>query len=99
MFCPNGRTGGWWLSRPNLLTLLRILLTPYIVLELGRGNYMVGGWTFGGAAFTDILDGFLARRLGDQSTVGQYFDPIADKLLLTSIYIGLALAKAVPLWI
>jgi cardiolipin synthase len=88
-----------WLTIPNLFTLVRILLTPFIVLELSRGNYMAGGWTFGGAAFTDILDGWLARRLGDQSKIGQYFDPIADKILLTSIYIGLALGKAVPLWI
>ena len=87
--------GGSSVSTP----LLRILLTPYIVVELAHGNYLVAGWTFGGAAFTDILDGFLARRLGDQSKIGQYFDPIADKLLLTSIYVGLALGKAVPLWI
>lgn len=88
-----------WLTIPNLLTLVRILLTPFIVFELSRGNYMTGGWTFGGAAFTDVLDGFLARRLGDHSKIGQYFDPIADKVLLSSIYIGLALARAVPLWI
>jgi cardiolipin synthase len=88
-----------WLTIPNLFTLLRILLTPVIVLELSRGNYLVGGWTFGGAAFTDILDGWLARRFGDHTKIGQYFDPIADKVLLSSIYIGLTLGKAVPLWI
>jgi cardiolipin synthase len=88
-----------WLTIPNLFTFLRVLLTPWIVIELARGNYMTGGWTFGGAAFTDVLDGFLARRLGDHSKIGQYFDPIADKILLSSIYIGLALGKAVPWWI
>ena len=51
------------------------------------------------AAFTDILDGGLARRFGGQSKIGQYFDPIADKILLSCIYIGLAMAGAVPLWI
>jgi cardiolipin synthase (CMP-forming) len=54
---------------------------------------------FGGAAFTDILDGLLARRFGGQSKIGQYFDPVADKILLTCIYVGLALGRAVPLWI
>jgi cardiolipin synthase len=60
---------------------------------------MIGGWMFGGAAFTDILDGLLARRFGSQSKIGQYLDPIADKILLTSIYIGLTMGGAVPLWI
>lgn len=60
---------------------------------------MIGGWTFGAAAFTDILDGLLARHFGGQSKIGQYLDPIADKILLTSIYVGLAMAGAVALWI
>jgi cardiolipin synthase len=90
---------GMWLTIPNLLTLVRILLTPFILIELSKGQYMVGGWTFGGAAFTDILDGQLARRFGGQSKIGQYLDPIADKILLTCIYVGLAMGGAVPLWI
>jgi cardiolipin synthase len=84
---------------PNLFTLLRLLLTPFILIELSRGHYMAGGWIFGGAAFTDIIDGWLARRIGTTSKIGQYFDPIADKLLLTSIYIGLAMGGAVPWWV
>ncbi len=88
-----------WLTIPNLLTLVRIVLTPFILIELSRGQYMIGGWTFGGAAFTDVLDGWLARRFGSQSKVGQYLDPVADKILLTCIYVGLALGGAVPLWI
>ena len=90
---------GMWLTIPNLLTLVRIIMTPFILIELSKGQYMAGGWMFGGAAFTDILDGGLARRFGGQSKIGQYFDPIADKILLSCIYIGLAIAGAVPLWI
>jgi cardiolipin synthase len=90
---------GMWLTIPNLLTIVRILMTPFILVELSRGQYMIGGWTFGAAAFTDILDGLLARRFDSQSKIGQYLDPVADKILLTSIYIGLALGGAVPLWI
>ena len=74
-------------------------MTPYIVLELARGQYLVGGWMFGAAAFTDILDGGLARRFSVQSKAGQYLDPIADKLLLTGAYIGLAMGAAVPVWL
>jgi cardiolipin synthase len=90
---------GMWLTIPNLLTLVRIIMTPFILLALSRGQYMLGGWMFGAAAFTDILDGALARRFGGQSTFGQYLDPIADKILLSCIYVGLALGGAVPLWI
>lgn len=90
---------GMWLTIPNLLTLVRIIMTPFILIELARGQYLAGGWMFGGAALTDILDGGLARRFGGQSKIGQYFDPIADKVLLSCIYIGLAIGGAVPLWI
>lgn len=90
---------GMWLTIPNLLTLVRIVMTPFILVELSQGRYMAGGWMFGGAAFTDVLDGGLARRFGGQSKIGQYFDPIADKILLSCIYIGLAIAGAVPVWI
>ena len=74
-------------------------MTPFILIELSRGQYMVGGWMFGGAALTDILDGGLARHFRIQSKIGQYLDPIADKILLSCIYVGLALGGAVPVWI
>src|SRR6185312_15563086 len=88
-----------WLTVPNLFTMLRVLMTPWILLELARGHYMIAGWTFGAAAFTDTLDGAVARRFGQESRVGQYLDPIADKLLLSSIYIGLMLGVAMPAWV
>jgi cardiolipin synthase len=84
---------------PNLVTVVRILMTPVILWELARGHYLAGGWLFGGAAFTDVVDGAVARRFGGQSKTGQYLDPIADKILLSGIYIGLALGHAVPVWI
>lgn len=90
---------GMWLTIPNLLTIVRIVMTPFILFELSRGRYMSGGWMFGAAAFTDILDGGLARRFGAQSEIGQYLDPVADKILLSCVYIGLAMARAVPVWI
>ncbi len=90
---------GMWLTIPNLLTLVRVVLTPYILVELARGQYMIAGWTFGAAAWTDVFDGLIARRFGAQSKFGQYLDPIADKILLTCIYIGLGLGGAVPGWI
>ena len=88
-----------WLTIPNLLTLVRILLTPVILTELARGRYMWAGWLFGAAAWTDVFDGLLARRFGAQSKFGQYLDPVADKILLSSLYVGLALGGAVATWI
>jgi cardiolipin synthase len=88
-----------WMTIPNLLTLVRIIMTPFILIELSRGRYMAGGWMFGGAAFTDILDGAAARSFGGVSKTGQYLDPIADKILLSCIYIGLAMGGAVPVWV
>jgi len=90
---------GMWFTVPNLFTLLRVAMTPYILLELARGEYMIAGWTFGAAAFTDTLDGWIARRFGSQSRVGLYLDPVADKILLSGIYIGLMLGHAIPAWV
>ena len=95
---PYDVNSGMW-TIPNLFTLLRVAMTPYILLELAHGEYMIAGWTFGAAAFTDTLDGFIARRFQAQSRVGLYLDPIADKLLLSSIYIGLMLGHAIPAWL
>jgi cardiolipin synthase len=90
---------GMWFTIPNLFTVLRVAMTPYILLELARGQYLIAGWTFGAAAFTDTLDGYIARRFDSQSRVGLYLDPIADKLLLSGIYIGLMLGHAIPVWV
>jgi len=84
---------------PNLFTMVRIAMTPFILYALARGHFLLGGWLFGGAAVTDLLDGAVARRFGGESKIGLYLDPIADKILLSSIYIGLAVGGAVPIWV
>jgi cardiolipin synthase len=88
-----------WLTIPNLFTALRIFLTPVILYTLATGQYILSGWIFGLAAFTDMLDGAVARRFGGETKFGANLDPIADKTLLSGIYIGLAAARAVPLWL
>ena len=80
-----------WFTIPNLFTMLRALMTPYILLELAHGRYMRAGWTFGAAAFTDTLDGFIARRFHAESRIGQYLDPIADKLLMSTMFLVLSI--------
>jgi cardiolipin synthase len=84
---------------PNLITAVRIALTPVIVWQLGAGHFLRGLLLFAVAGFTDVLDGWLARWLKCSSRTGAYLDPIADKLLLGSVYIVLGIQLAVPWWL
>ncbi|HOL72627.1 MAG TPA: CDP-diacylglycerol--glycerol-3-phosphate 3-phosphatidyltransferase [Bryobacteraceae bacterium] len=95
---------------PNLLTLLRIFFVPLLVAVLVQENISLtaGGLVitnnllalaiFLAASFTDLLDGYLARRWKQVTTVGTLLDPIADKLLISSALIALVQVHAVPAW-
>lgn len=75
------------MNLPNLLTLTRILLIPIFVLVYvypGYGTYLVAAVLFGLAAFTDWLDGYLARRLNQTTPFGAFLDPVADKLIVVA---------------
>jgi cardiolipin synthase len=84
---------------PNFLTLLRLLSVAPIVIYIRDGRYWLAGWLFGAAAFTDILDGATARWLRVTTEVGAYLDPVADKCLLSGVYLALAWAHIVPWWL
>src|SRR5512145_1859388 len=84
---------------PNWLTILRILLIPVFVTLL---VYRRAGWAllvFCLASLTDLLDGYIARSRGDQTRLGAFLDPVADKLLLTSAFVTLTYLKFIPFWI
>ncbi|HWY47611.1 MAG TPA: CDP-alcohol phosphatidyltransferase family protein [Bryobacteraceae bacterium] len=83
---------------PNLFTLARLVLTPFVVLAILNGHYERAIILFFAAGISDVIDGFLARRLGESSAAGAYFDPVADKILLSAIYIALGVAHAIPWW-
>jgi CDP-diacylglycerol--glycerol-3-phosphate 3-phosphatidyltransferase len=75
------------MNLPNLLTLARILLIPIFVLVYvypGHGTYLISAVLFGLAAFTDWLDGYLARRLNQTTPFGAFLDPVADKLIVVA---------------
>src|SRR5688572_6170464 len=84
---------------PNTLTLGRIFLVPLLVVVLltgfdgrevfGVSNEILGATIFGLASLTDWLDGFLARRRGQVTGLGEWMDPLADKLLVTAALISL----------
>jgi cardiolipin synthase len=84
---------------PNLLTLLRIVLVPVIVIFLIQGLFFKALLIFGIAALTDVLDGFLARVLHQQTALGAYLDPIADKALLASSFVTLSILQDIPGWL
>ncbi len=76
-------------TAPNLLTLLRICLAPFLVAAIFGNNYALGFGLFVAAGLTDALDGVLARTLKQRSMLGQYLDPVADKLLLSTLFLVL----------
>ena len=84
---------------PNLLTLGRIALAPYLFLLMWRHDYHGLLWPFALVGITDVLDGFLARRFQWSSRLGAYLDPLADKLLLSGSFLVLALSGAIPGWL
>jgi cardiolipin synthase len=84
---------------PNLICLLRIALTVPIVILLAEGRYGETLVLFAVAAASDILDGYLAKTFGWTSEVGKFLDPLADKLLLVSVFITLAVIGLVPVWL
>lgn len=84
---------------PNFLTLLRIILVPIVVIFLIQGEFLIATIAFVTAALTDALDGFLARSLGQQTPLGAYMDPIADKALLASSFVTLSVLHLIPGWL
>jgi cardiolipin synthase (CMP-forming) len=82
-------------SAPNLLTLMRLLFVPFVVVAIQQQNYTWALVIFVSAGVTDLLDGLLARLLQQKTTLGQYLDPIADKLLLSTMFLMLSIAHII----
>jgi cardiolipin synthase len=83
-------------TAPNQLTLLRMLFLPFIVMSLVDDHYATALVLFVLAGISDGLDGLLARRLHQQTLLGQYLDPIADKLLLSTLFLVLSIVHKIP---
>ncbi|HUB00503.1 MAG TPA: CDP-alcohol phosphatidyltransferase family protein [Terracidiphilus sp.] len=83
-------------TAPNLLTLLRICMAPFLVAAVLEGRYALGFWLFVAAGLTDALDGILARTLKQRSVLGLYLDPVADKLLLSTLFLVLMSKGLMP---
>ncbi|EKF20301.1 CDP-alcohol phosphatidyltransferase family protein [Nitratireductor pacificus] len=84
---------------PNAITLMRFFLVPGVVFALLTGHY---GWAFAGfltAGISDGVDGFIARHFDQRTELGAYLDPMADKLLLVSVFVVLGYMAELPLWL
>lgn len=83
----------------NLITILRFLLVPGVIYALMSGRM---DWAFAGflvAGISDAVDGFVARQFNQRTELGAYLDPVADKLLLVSVFIVLGIMGRLPLWL
>jgi cardiolipin synthase len=87
------------LSIPNIITLGRILLVPFIVWAIASNQLEIAFAIFIIAGVSDAVDGFLAKRFNMSSELGALLDPVADKALLVSIYMALGIWGAIPRWI
>jgi cardiolipin synthase (CMP-forming) len=86
-----------WL--PNALTISRLLLVPVVIWAILAGRHGMALGLFAAAALTDFLDGAAARRFRLTSQSGAYLDPIADKFLLSGVFLALAIARLAPWWL
>ena len=86
-------------AAPNLLTLLRLLSIPFLVAAMLRRHEEVALLIFVMAGATDAVDGRLARRLNQTTRLGQYLDPIADKLMLSTLFLTATHIGLVPFYV
>ncbi len=89
------------LNLPNLLTMARVVMIPLVLVFLQRGSPKDCTWAgivYSLAAITDLLDGYLARRMGVVSVLGKFLDPLADKLLVIASLIYMVPMGRIPAW-
>lgn len=87
------------LTIPNMITIMRLVLVPAVVLAMLDMRW---DWAFAGfliAGISDGVDGFIARRFNQHSRLGAYLDPMADKLLLVSVFVVMGFIGELPLWL
>lgn len=87
------------MSLPNIITIARILAVPLAVWLIISQDFLLAFLVFVLAGLSDAVDGFIARRWQLKSELGAMLDPLADKLLLVSIYVTLGFQKVMPAWL
>ena len=104
----NGRVRCWhpalhllrqFRAAPNLLTLARLFLIPYLVIAILDGHFRLAFLMFIAAGVSDGLDGLLARMFHQRTKLGEYLDPIADKLLMSTMFLVLTHVGVLPRYV
>ncbi|MFL4998313.1 MAG: CDP-alcohol phosphatidyltransferase family protein [Microvirga sp.] len=84
---------------PNIITIGRLIIVPIVIVMIMQQRWSTAFVLFVVAGISDGVDGFIARKFDKRSEFGAYIDPIADKALLVSIYVTLAIVGAIPSWL
>lgn len=84
---------------PNIITIVRLILVPLIIVMIGQERWMTVFILFMAAGLSDAVDGYIAKRFDMRSELGAYLDPLADKALLVSIYVALSVTGVLPGWL
>jgi len=84
---------------PNTITLIRVILIPFFIDLMIYGYYRPALLVFVAACLTDALDGMIARLTNTKTSLGAFLDPLADKLLIVSSFITLAILQHLPIWL
>lgn len=84
---------------PNIITVLRFPLIPIFVWLVAQSEYLAAFWVLAVLSSTDWIDGYIARRFDQMSTVGQWLDPVADRLALIIVSATLVGFDVIPLWV
>ena len=87
------------MTLPNLITIGRLFLVPLVIVMIINERWQAAFVIFVAAGISDAIDGFIAKRFDMTSELGAYLDPVADKALIVSIYITLAMVGAIPSWL
>jgi cardiolipin synthase (CMP-forming) len=90
---------GLGLNLPNLISLGRLLLVPLAISLILDGRYLAAFWVFVVAGVSDALDGFIAKHFDRRTRLGALLDPLADKVLLVSVYVTLGIAGQIWAWL
>ena len=87
------------MNLPNLITVARILAVPVVVWAIVANEMLLAFLLFLAAGISDAVDGFLAKRFDMKTELGAHLDPLADKILIVSIYVALGINAVVPGWL
>lgn len=87
------------MTLPNFITIARFLMVPFIILAMMDGQMGLALALFAVAGLSDGIDGFIARQFNQRSELGAWLDPLADKLMLVSVFVVLGWMGALPFWL